>query len=505
MITLIKKRACFFRLFFIIFLSYCSVNGQGVNNLWLLGNDTSYAPYWGTYDLNFNNTSFAIDTLNHKIAQQTTNANIADTSGNLLFFTNGIVVGNALGDTMQNGSGLNPSNYTSQNPEGLYLNQAALILPLPSSNSIYYLFHSTVDYQVQSTGLYLYLSIIDMNMNGGLGSVITKNQILINDTLNVGKITACKHANGRDWWIVCHRAFSDIYYTFLLTPTGLSGPFTQHAGTYRQYDAGQVCFSPDGKKFAYFSVVTEMDILDFDRCTGMFSNLTHIAINDTAFGRGVAFSPNSQYLYAPSTRYIYQFDVTAANIAATQTTIAVWDTTMYSPPQGGPALSLQALFNIAQLAPDGKIYVSTGNSTFVLHVIDQPDSAGAACNFIPMGVQLPFYYFNSLPNHPNYFLGCDTTCGPCLTNLTPSPLTLEGGIRAAPNPSDGNFTLQFPVHSVSGELYVYDMMGNVVFRDYVAPWSQYKRVDLTKMSDGIYFCKLRWKGSNSSVKVVIKR
>ena len=469
-----------------------------------MGNDTSYAPYWGTYDLNFSSTSFSIDTLHHKIAQQTTNANIADSSGNLLFFTNGIVVGNSIGDTMQNGSGLNPSNYTSQNPEGLYLNQANLILPLPNSNGIYYLFHSTVDYQVQSTGLYLYLSIIDMNLNGGLGSVITKNQIIINDTLNYGKITACKHANGRDWWIVCHRAFSDMYYTFLLSPNGLNGPYTQHAGTNRTYDAGQICFSPDGKKFAYFSVVTEMDILDFERCTGLFSNLTHIAINDTAFGRGVAFSPNSQFLYAPSTRYIYQFDVTAANIAATKTTIAVWDTTMYSPPQGGPQLSLQALFNIAQLAPDGKIYVSTGNGTFVLHVIDQPDSAGTACNFIPMGVQLPFYYFNSLPNHPNYFLGCDTTCGPSLTNLT-SHLTLEGGIRAAPNPSNGNFTLQFTVQSTSGELEIYDVMGNLVLKDYIAPWSQYNWVSIIHMSKGIYLCKLKWKGSNSSVKVVIKR
>ncbi len=471
----------------------------------MMGYSDSAGYPWGNYNLNFQNNSYSIDTTHRYIDIYTTNANIADSNGNLLFYCNGVNVADANGIIMQNGSGLNPSNYTSQNPEGLYLNQGVLILPLPSSNNIYYLFHSTIDYQIQVSSLYLYLSIIDMNLNGGLGAVTTKNQVLINDSLNYGKITACKHANGRDWWVVCHRAFSDMYYKFLLTPSGLSGPYTQHVGTNRSYDGGQFCFSPDGKKLAYFSIVTEMDILDFDRCTGMFSNLTHFAINDSAFGRGVAFSPNSQYLYAPSTKYIYQFDVTAANIAATKTTIAIWDTTMYSPPQGGPLLSLQALFNIAQLAPDGKIYVSTGNGTFVLHVIDQPDSAGSTCNFIPMGVQLPFYYFNSLPNHPNYFLGCDTTCGPCLTNLTPGPSPKERGVKAVPNPNDGNFTLQFPVHGASGELYVYDVMGNVVFRDYVAPWSQYKRVDLTKMSDGIYFCKLRWKGSNSSVKAVIKR
>jgi hypothetical protein len=403
---------------------------------------------------------------------------------------------------MQNGDGLNPSWYTSQNLDGLPLNQANLILQKPDSSNIYYLFHSTVDYPVQSSSLYLYLTVIDMSQNGGLGTVRSKNQIIINDSLNYGKITACKHSNGRDWWVVCHRAFSDMYYKFLLTPTGLSGPYTQHIGSNRSYDGGQVCFSPDGKKFAYFSVVTEMDIFDFDRCSGMFSNFTHIAINDTAFGRGVAFSPNSQFLYAPSTNYIYQFDVTAANIAATQTTVAVWDS-FYSPPLGGPLLSFQALFNMAQLAPDGKIYVSTGNGSFALHIIDEPDSAGLACNFIPLGVQLPFYYFNSLPNHPNYFLGCDTTGG-CTTCYTGISALDKNGInaRAAPNPNNGVFILRFPVKEITGQLEIFDVMGNVVLKDNIAQWSQYKRVDISKLSNGIYFCKLKWKNDSRSVRVI---
>ncbi|MBK6642328.1 MAG: hypothetical protein IPG39_14435 [Bacteroidetes bacterium] len=35
---------------------------------------------------------------------------------------------------------------------------------------------------------------------------------------------------------------------------------------------------------------------------------------DSATGVGVAFSPNSQFLFVSSTKYVYQFDVTATNI-----------------------------------------------------------------------------------------------------------------------------------------------------------------------------------------------
>jgi hypothetical protein len=500
MISYLKKRACFFRLFlFFSFTCFISV-GQGINNLWLFGYANYAGAPWGTYNLDFNNPPFTIDTVSRSIDEYVTNANIADSSGNLLFYTNGVTVADANGDTMQNGDGLNPSWYNTQYPEGLNINQANLILPLPNSSNIFYLFHSTIDYPVQSTALHLYLSIIDMNI--GLGAVISKNQSIINDTLNTGKITAVRHGNGRDWWVICHRAFSDMYYKFLLTPTGLSGPFTQNIGSNRSYDVGQVCFSPDGSKFAYFSIITEMDVLDFDRCSGTFSNFTHIAINDSAFGRGVAFSPNSQFLYAPSTNYVYQFDVTAANIAATQTTVGVWDSSMYSPPQGGPLLSLPALFNIAQLAPDGKIYISTGNSTFVLHEIDQPDSAGLACNFIPMGVQLPFYYFNSLPNHPNYFLGrlvgsvCDS-----LTGI--AEVENDFHFSLFPNPNNGKFSISYLLpQNKDGTLEIFDLTGSIIYKQNLPMWSTLQHILIPNLADGVYLIKII-SGNNSISKKLI--
>ena len=58
-------------------------------------------PFGGsTIDFDFGNPAIYYD--NRPVDIHTTTANITDTSGSLLFFTNGVIVATALGDTMQN-------------------------------------------------------------------------------------------------------------------------------------------------------------------------------------------------------------------------------------------------------------------------------------------------------------------------------------------------------------------------------------------------------------------
>ncbi len=116
---------------------------------------------------------------------------ISNSNNDILFYSNGVYIANALDDTMQNGSGLNPSAYTSsRNSYGLYLPQGNLVIPFPDDSMKYYLFHETLDITISATTLYLYYSIIDMTLNGGLGAVTQKNVVLINDSLNPGRLTA---------------------------------------------------------------------------------------------------------------------------------------------------------------------------------------------------------------------------------------------------------------------------------------------------------------------------
>ncbi|MDX9750209.1 MAG: T9SS type A sorting domain-containing protein [Flavobacteriales bacterium] len=426
--------------------------------------------------------------------------NMTDATGALLFSTNNVRIGNATGSTMQNGTYLNPSYYTFSYPDGLHLSQGALFPPKPEHPDIYYLLHGTVDDMANSTAQYLYLTTIDMTFDGALGAVVTKNQILIEDTLNVGKITAVRHANGRDWWVFCHKAHTNVFHRLLITPQGVQVDGSQSIGITRSMDVGQVCFSPDGRRFAYYWGVEDLEIFSFDRCTGLFADPVHIPIDDTNTMGGVAFSPSGRYLYVSSVMDVYQFDTEATSIAASMVHIAHWDG-FYSP---SPPFATG--FDIAQLAPDGKVYIATGNSTLHLHVVHDPDQPGFACNMEQHGVELPTYYTNSLPNHPNYHLGpvvgsvCDSLALTANSTLTPG----EGpGVRVYPNPSNGQFNLSYPVQPEAGLLEVLDIQGRVVYHSRLAAWSQVHAVGLEGEAAGMYHCRLRWGAQAASTRIII--
>ncbi|QQR87178.1 MAG: hypothetical protein IPJ76_02810 [Flavobacteriales bacterium] len=81
--------------------------GQGRDNLWMGGSE-GFAPIpFGGSSINFVTGTADIYYNNRPIDLYYTAANISDAAGNLLFFSNGVVVGKADGDTMQNGTGLN--------------------------------------------------------------------------------------------------------------------------------------------------------------------------------------------------------------------------------------------------------------------------------------------------------------------------------------------------------------------------------------------------------------
>ncbi len=260
----------FFLIIVHIAFGLCSINAQnqGLNNLWYQGYQSWGGPPLGGIEIDFISGIPIISYISRPMDLNRTHANISDTSGNMLFYTNGYYIADASNDTMQNGSNISPTSFVNY-PYALPVPQACLIIPKPGSSNLYYLFHNTLDNPpAYNKSLKLYFSVIDMNGNGGLGSVILKNQGLIQDTLNAGKITAVKHANGRDWWVVCHRFNSNLYYKFLVSPSGISSVATQSIGTVRDLiDIGQVAFSPDGNKFAYFNAfyttTSTLDIYEF--------------------------------------------------------------------------------------------------------------------------------------------------------------------------------------------------------------------------------------------------
>ncbi len=462
-----------------------------------------HGPPWGGIKMDFTGGVLNVNYQSGVMDFNCTNGVICDRRGNLLFCSNGIYIANAQFDTMQNGGGINPGFYTTQRlNDGLAIPQGNLIIPLPNDTDKYYLFHETSDdYGNTYCTLNLYYSIIDMTLDNGKGAVTQKNVVLLNDSLVGGRLTACKHANGRDWWLIAHQFNSNRYYKYLFTPFNIIlGPFIQDIGVQRGINFGQVVFSPDGNKFANYEPTGDLDILDFDRCTGDFSNLIHVDINDTAGSGGVAFSPNSRVLYVSSMNYVYQFDMTASDIPSSQTTVAVYDG-YYS-----PQFPLATSFYLSQLAPDGKIYINCGNGTVDIHVINYPDSVGLACDLCQHCIHLPAYNGFTIANHPNYFLGAES--GSICDSLTTSVQSLSVQslkLELFPNPVfNENITLTYNVLHEPGLLIINNIEGKEVISYNLPQWSSVQHLKLPKLSGGIYIARLLSNKSSADVKFFVE-
>ncbi|NUQ26792.1 MAG: T9SS type A sorting domain-containing protein [Saprospiraceae bacterium] len=384
--------------------------------VWMFGYDTTIQLNGKNNWLDFNDTPVSTHERPGTMSIDITNAGICDTAGNLLFYTNGFVVMNGNHEILENGEGLNPGVMTNDwVPYGQPLCQGALLLPLSESNSIYYLFHGRIEYLFTGIDIYdniskvfpLYYSVVTINSGEGADSILEKNSLLVNDTLSFGQITAVRHANGRDWWIIVFNYFANTYHRFLLHPQGISELSIQSVGDSIPSGIGQAVFSPDGARYAKLNSHkigqdVYLDVYNFDRCNGLLSNAIHIVYRDTSLHGGVAFSPNSRFLYVSSDRYVYQYDLQAQDIEASKTVITAV-----------PPVSGETDFALAQLGPDQKVYIS-GYTIKALHIIHNPNAAGTACNFEKEALTFSHFLGRSIPNHPCYDLGpldgspCDT-------------------------------------------------------------------------------------------------
>jgi hypothetical protein len=346
-----------------------------------------------------------------------------------------------------------------------------------------------------------------MTLQAGLGAVVSnqKNLIAIQDTIIWG-FSACKHANGRDWWVVALKDSSNMIYKVLITPNGISSITTQQVNmpVPVHANASQPSFSPDGTKFAFKSgrggpnAYHDVRIFSFDRCTGMFDSSGYV-IRNNEFGFGLAFSPNSKYLYHSSFDKVYQLDTDAPNISLTDTTIAVFDGYCY------PYGSLCTDFWLMYLAANSKIYITSSNFVIDLHYINSPDSAGIACDVQQHALHLPCFYARGNVNHPNYYLGPITGSVCDSLGLSIQEINHEFRFRVYPNPVLNN-TLNIGYllpQNQNGLFQVYDVTGKVVFKYSLPPWSNEQSFTLPGLSDGIYNCVITSGSTRVSKKIAV--
>jgi hypothetical protein len=490
------------RVVFIFLLFINSAFGQGYNSNWIVGYDSNNGLPYGTTKIEITNST--ITTINYPVEMSfgITLGTICDSNGNILLYSNGTYIANMQNDSMVNGTGLNPSIYTSSvGSYGLNIPQANLVLPFLGNSNKYYLFHSTFDDDATEVlTKNIYYSVVDISLDSGRGAVIDKNHVLINGRFNTGRLIACKHANGRDWWLFAHGFQNNKIYRWFISPSGISGPTIQNWMIDRDNWAGAFIFSPDGSKAVYHGNAQGTEIYDFDRCLGIFSNGIFIPSNDSSGVGGCAISPNSQYLYINTYDSLWQYDLTSSNIAASELFIDVYNGDIDSITGWLPTN-----FNFMFLAADGKIYMATGNSTRYYHVINAPDSGGLSCNFVQKGLQIPALKYITVPNFPNYYLGADTNS--ICDSLSHIGLEEKEKIVMAvfPNPvSSGGVSLQYKTITQEGKIDLYDRDGRLVKQYYVSPYTSMYHLKLPAIKSGMYLLRMESGGRAGSHKVVVE-
>lgn len=320
-------------------------------------------------------------------------SSISDSSGILLFYTNGMMVWNKSHLIMDNG--LNLMGHQSST-------QSSIVVKQPCNDSIYYIFTLDANENYNTNPPVhkgFRYSLVNINTNNGLGKVIQKNILITDNTCE--QFTAIKHCNGKDMWLIVAIRNSNAYHAYLLTSNGITTNAvitTIGAGSVLDsWCAGYMKATPNGKTIAIahsqnLSYGVNLEIFDFDNSNGILLNPISISccsITSNVLSYGVEFSPNQKYLYisyfseasnGPS--FLYQYDISSSNPSTiSQSTVMLYwnyDTVTQSNTHFASAL---------QMGCDNKIYIAFAGHSY-LGVINYPDSAGLACNLVKNGVYL---------------------------------------------------------------------------------------------------------------------
>ncbi|MCU0318549.1 MAG: hypothetical protein MUE88_00505 [Flavobacteriales bacterium] len=386
-------------------------------------------------------------------------------TGELLFYTTGLAIMNADHTVMVNGEPSGLMNSMAQN----------VIVPKPGSSTLYYVFTPDVQGGLVLNTDYpdangLNMAIVDMSLDFGRGAVVDKF-IPVRPPPNCELLTAVRHSNGIDFWLIGHVFGTDEFFVYAITADGVSdtpllqaiGPIidTPQPGTPdgSNFDAiGHLKASPKGDRLALTTFYNgRTAVFDFDAATGIISNAIPLFLGKG--GYGVCFSPGGSKLYVSArdtSQYgiffdadLFQFDLNAGDAAAIQAS----RTAIFSPTVGG--------FASMRLGPDGRIYVARASENLTpegddhLGVIVRPELPGTACTYIHDGIflngQRGSWSLNNLYE----------VDGPCGEDLPTEVAEADGPLALTVSVGAAGLELQWPtaveasrasVHNADGRL-----------------------------------------------------
>ncbi|GAB2952587.1 hypothetical protein GCM10027048_17190 [Hymenobacter coalescens] len=358
-------------------------------------------------------------------------SSVSDSAGVLQFIAEGNTIWNRQFQVMAGGQLGGPSIFGNE----------VMAVPQPGRPGRYYVFmprHWIIPPPTfQSVPPNLTYYIVDMRRQGGLGEVVGRDSLVSMAPAAApwgspvgyvaSDITAVRHANGQDLWLVIKND-QQHYLSWLLDRRGLHAqPVVTPNPTGRRLlsthaSGGLIKASTDGRTLAYscFNLLFDqrgsvtgqrmwyIEVARFDAQSGRVNGA--YIIPDSVryrvkpsqwFGGtgGLEFSPDGSRLYVDTllSAHVWQYDLTAGTPAA----VAASHTTVALPLSGFKGLS-GSFGNNLQLGPDGRIYHVTVAARWV-SCFERPNALGqnaafrdSVLRFVP-GAQ----GWSGLPKMPN--------------------------------------------------------------------------------------------------------
>lgn len=341
-----------------------------------------------------------------------------DEAGNLLFYCDGRNIKDRTGTIMPG----------SENPvwPSVHIGTRIFssIIPMEWDTTKYFVFMLTPSSGKPPFGIYydgvLSYSVVDMQLNNGLGGVdTTYRNILLDIDLDAKGLLTVPGADCGYWVIVCKaNSPTGKFKAYRITDDHVSEnpvlsdidlPDYQYA-----FNNMRMVYAYKYHKIIVCLGARIMAVMDFDPATGRLSN-GHKILDLAEFrneGGGAAFpsfclSPNEKFIYllgypnagvtpnGPAIR-LRQYPVNLANNAPTLTSSEIIFQTndaIYQIPS--TSLPYYSQNCDIRLGPDKKVYLFYNTGMSFLGVINQPDAAGLACDFVPKGLFLNSETFGS--------------------------------------------------------------------------------------------------------------
>ena len=427
----------------------------------------------------------------------------SNAEGEFQLYSDGCAFYNEQGALLQNGDAINDADRCINGLNAGYPAEQGMIALPTSDEDIVAVFYNEEYIVDDALGVRIEVRLHRALIDLANDLVLSKKETVL-DTLIGNTLSATKHSNGRDWWIIEQDYFSNEYKCLLVSEGEVLDTVSTFIGIPNLAPGtSQGNFSPDGMYFARYSPADSLQVFSFDRSTGRLSNSQIINIPSTLTSTldsgGLSFSGSSRFLYVNEALAIWQLDMHAEDIAASMVKVA--DREVFFAGEGiFPPTSLIPTFFFRQaLAPDCRIYIASRSGVDRIYVIMEPEQKGVACDVV-QNIQLPIWNAGTIPHFPNYRLDtapfCDSTKAfPSNLMTTVSTTTLaepelKSRIHVFPNPASDY--AQLYVKNLSGvsqvHLILYDLLGRQVLSRNVAlsDGNIIERLDTSSVSAGMY-------------------